>query len=211
MRGPFRGADRAVITRLSSSRPAGTDPRKRWTGSRRGRPPRRLPRAPGRRVPRAPGRRVPRARATACAAGARPAAAGHLAQAARRRLSRLSGRSAPKVVGSRNSTTRTAARSSRRPGRRSPSGPRPSSLSPLSAVVALPAAPRRNGSGAVGAARGGRMVESGRIRWRYLQRYRWKYRQRNTLAQHLCRGRRPRPSAAAARGRPGRGCRSCAA
>ena len=30
---------------------------------------------------------------------------------------------------------------------------------------------------------GRRMVENGRIRWRYLQRYRGKYRQRKTLAQ----------------------------
>jgi len=30
---------------------------------------------------------------------------------------------------------------------------------------------------------GGGIVEDGRIRWRYFQRYRWKYRQRNTLAQ----------------------------
>jgi len=59
---------------------------------------------------------------------------------------------------------------------------------------------------------GGGMVESGRIRWRYFQRYRWKYRQRNTVTQHMCRGRRPpaRPSAAAADGRPGRSCWSCA-
>ena len=59
---------------------------------------------------------------------------------------------------------------------------------------------------------GGGMVESGRIRWRYFQRYRWKYRQRNTVTQHPCRGRRPpaRPSAAAADGRPGRSCWSCA-
>ena len=58
---------------------------------------------------------------------------------------------------------------------------------------------------------GGGIVEDGRIRWRYFQRYRWKYRQRKTLAQGLCRGRRPRPSAAAPQGRPGRGRRSRAA
>ena len=50
----------------------------------------------------------------------------------------------------------------------------------------------------------------GRIRWRYFQRYRWKYRQRKTVGQHLCWGRRPPARPSASDGRPCRGCRRCA-